>query len=198
VPRFQAQVYAASAWTPSRIGEQMQKPDGNPLPDIDDAQDGGLSSYSAPSATTSLSTAVGDNAPKCAAAAFVLLCFLAFGPRGLALALIVLAALRVTLGPVSGALGSRSGAAGLPPSYCRLLSQYLIDLPAPPLTRWRRRSARQQHSIVQRAAQEQPGRRMRTVRCARTACSMYLAPLRDVAPQKPLLSALNKGTSPQQ
>ncbi len=95
----------------------MQKPDGNPLPDIDDAQDGGMSSYSAPSAAASLSSAVGDNAPKCAAAAFVLLSFLAFGPRGLALALIVLAALRLTLGPVAGTAssGSRSGTGACPP-----------------------------------------------------------------------------------
>jgi hypothetical protein len=92
----------------------MQKPDGDPLPDIDDAQDGGAGSYSASSAAASLSTAIGDNAPKCLAAAFVLLCFLCFGPRGIAMALIVLAALRVTLGPISsgGAATARSGSAG--------------------------------------------------------------------------------------
>ncbi len=79
------------------------------------------------------------------------------------------------------------------------LQQYLIVHPAPPLTRWRRRSARQQHSIVQRSAQEQSGRRMRTVRCARCVSSVRcLAPQRDVAPQKPLLRALNKGSPPQQ
>jgi hypothetical protein len=87
----------------------MQKPDADPLPDIDDTQDGGVgASYSTPSVAALFPSALGDNAPKYTAAAFILLCFLCFGPRGIAMAVIVLGALRVTLRPISAA-GSGSG-----------------------------------------------------------------------------------------
>ncbi len=93
------------------VGKKMQKPDGDHLPDIDDVQDAGAS-YTPSTAATSLSSAVGDNAPKLFVAAFVLLCFLCFGPRGIAMALIVLAALRITLGPVSSAASSFGSSMG--------------------------------------------------------------------------------------
>jgi hypothetical protein len=89
----------------------MPKADGSALPDIDDAQDGAVGSYASPSASL-LPSAVTDNAPKCLAAAFILLCFLCFGPRGIAMAAIVLAALRVTLAPVSSTSASRSSSTG--------------------------------------------------------------------------------------
>jgi hypothetical protein len=97
----------------------MQKPEGNHLPDIDDTQDGGVGSYNASTAATSLSSAVGDNAPKLFAAAFVLLCFLCFGPRGIAMALIVLAALRITIGPVSSVVGGASSSMGASAPGCQ-------------------------------------------------------------------------------
>ena len=90
----------------------MQKPDADPLPDIDDTQDGVLgASYSAPSVSAPLSSALGENAAKYSAVAFVLLCFLCFGPRGIAMAIIVLGALRLTLRPISTGSGS-SGSGG--------------------------------------------------------------------------------------
>ena len=103
---FKTKAPAAAIRTAS-VGEKMQKPDGEPLPDIDDAQDGGVGSYTASAAATSISSAVADNAPRLFAAALVLLCFACFGPRGIAMALIVLAALRITLGPISS--GSNNG-----------------------------------------------------------------------------------------
>jgi hypothetical protein len=96
----------------SVVGKNMQQPDGKHLPDIDDVPDGGVGSYNASTAATSISSAVADNAPKMFAAAFILLCFICFGPRGIAMALIVLAALRITLGPVSSATGINGNSAG--------------------------------------------------------------------------------------
>jgi hypothetical protein len=91
----------------------MQKPDADPLPDIDDTQDGVLgASYSTPSVSAPLSSALGENAAKYSAVAFVLLCFLCFGPRGIAMAIIVLGALRLTLRPISMGSGSSSSGSG--------------------------------------------------------------------------------------
>ena len=124
--------------SPSCFREEMQKPEGNPLPEIDEAQDAVEGSYRSPSMAASLSSAVGDNAPKCVAAAFVLLCFFCFGPRGIAMALIVLAALRVTLGPVSSGGNSRGSSAGTCAARCSPFSCglfcFLSSLnPPPPL-----------------------------------------------------------------
>jgi hypothetical protein len=85
----------------------MPKADGNPLPDIDDVQDGGETSYT-PTAASSFSGTVGINSTRLLIAAFIFLCFLFFGPQGIAMAVIVLAALRLTLGPISSGASSRS------------------------------------------------------------------------------------------